>query len=141
MNGDTAGVNKYVGIALGLAACVLVIAGVSVLKDGGDVDQVEMAMVAPPGTGLSGARRHSFGIVELVATGKNLDHTFVLSNTSQIPIRIGEITTTCGCLKAVPDKEIIKSGDELHLDSTLVLSDSGTKSVQIDCICQSHSSS
>lgn len=75
---------------------------------------------------------HDFGEVILKSDrGERLTHTFRLKNSSSEDLHILAIEKTCGCTEVHANQDQVPAGESVHVDATLMLSRSGTKSATI----------
>lgn len=80
---------------------------------------------------LDGLLAHNFGTVDLGSNDGTLEHVFRLKNTTDMPIRLLQVSPTCGCLVAAADEDLVLPGAEISVRATLHLLEVGHKSAQI----------
>jgi hypothetical protein len=84
-----------------------------------------------PDTGLVGILVHDFGDVEIGEDVAAPSHVFVLHNTAGEPVRIEGVSSTCGCLDASVDRDVVPPDGELRVSATLQLAGSGTRQAEV----------
>lgn len=70
------------------------------------------------------SEHHDFGVVLIDAPKAVVEHTFVLVNTSDEPLRILKTVPSCGCTWAGPGEPFLEPGQRMELPVTLSVKES-----------------
>lgn len=85
---------------------------------------------------LDGILVHDFGIVEVVGRERTIQHEFALVNRMSQNLNIRRIISTCGCLDARANREVVAPGETIVINASMRLFDSGVKAVQINIVLE-----
>lgn len=80
---------------------------------------------------LTGFLKHDFGVVEISAGFPNHSHVFELTNTSNRAIHVQSISSSCGCLAAVVDRDDVNPGERILIEASMSITHSGQQQATI----------
>lgn len=80
---------------------------------------------------LAGNTHHDFGDVVLTQPTTEFTHRFHLTNDTVDTITIAGIRPDCGCVRVEASTRVLKSGDSVDVNATLLLSCEGLKRTRI----------
>lgn len=83
---------------------------------------------------LEGDASHHFGDVGIVGASTTVNHTFVLTNTSDDTIQIDGLRRSCGCTEATYSPEFVQPGEALHVTVALSLDKPGYRDASIEVL-------
>lgn len=80
---------------------------------------------------LAGVTEHDLGVLHQQNGRATGHHTFVLTNSSERPLTIRGVKTSCGCSSAGPDVDRVEPGDDVRIDASLTIDGSMMKRVRL----------
>ena len=80
---------------------------------------------------LTGIFVHDFGVVEISVDTTTLSHVFELKNTSRRAIHIQSVSSSCGCIAAVADRDSVNPGELIFIEASLTVTNSGQRNATI----------
>ncbi|MDG2199913.1 MAG: DUF1573 domain-containing protein [Phycisphaerales bacterium] len=98
---------------------------------------LQLVMASPLQPVESG--HHDFGVVLIDAPKSVVEHTFVLVNTSDEPVRILKTVPSCGCTWAGPGEPFLEPGQRMELPVTLSVKESHKLDSNIKVVLENHS--
>ena len=83
---------------------------------------LQLAMASP--LQPTDSERHDFGVVLIDPPDATVEHTFVLENTTDRPLRILKTVPSCGCTGAGPGDPFLEPGARMELPVTFTVKES-----------------
>jgi len=74
---------------------------------------------------------HAFGIVDIVGATALRQHRFQFTNTTDVPMRVTHVASSCGCTKSEVTREAIAPGATVPVDVEMQFASSGRKDVDV----------
>ena len=80
---------------------------------------------------LTGILIRDFGVVEISEDATTLSHVFELRNTSRRAIHIQSVSSSCGCIAVVADRDTVNPGELIFIETSLTVTNSGRRQATI----------